>query len=403
MKNRWLIAASAVGIHISIGSVYAWSIFSKPMMEQFGWTLKEVSLTFSIAIYFLGLAAAFLGRFVESYGPRRSGIIAAFFFCSGLILSGIACKFGILWLLYVGYGVLGGIGIGIGYITPISTLIKWFPDRKGLATGIAIMGFGFASVIFRLIAPTILKTYGIPAVFYIFSGIYFVLILGSSLYIAPPVQLDLTGLNAAANESGPLSLTSGQAVRTLRFYYLWMIFFLNITCGIAIISVASPMAQDVAGMSTKAAATLVAVIGIFNGLGRFGWSSISDYIGRPALWLTFFAIQTITFFFLPGLKQPLALEIVLCLIITCYGGGFASMPAFISDIFGPKNVSAILGLILTAWSAAGIVGPIFIAWIRESTGSYEKTFLVFSGMLFVGFLLAFLLTSEIKRNRLRLS
>jgi len=399
MKNRWLIAASAVGIHISIGSVYAWSIFTTPMMTQFGWTLEEVTRTFSIAICFLGLAAAFLGRFVERIGPRRSGMLAAVLFCSGLVLSGIACQHRLLWLLYAGYGVLGGIGIGIGYVTPISTLIKWFPDRKGLATGIAIMGFGFASVIFRLIAPAILNTYGIAAVFYIFSVIYFVLIFGSSLYISPPAHPNSAGqANAAVKNNTPLSLTAGQAVKSIRFYYLWLMFFINITCGIALISVASPMAQDIAGMSKTAAATLVAIIGIFNGLGRFGWSSISDYIGRPALWLIFFAIQTVAFFFLGGLRQPLALEIVLCLIITCYGGGFASMPAFISDIFGPKNVSAILGLILTAWSAAGIAGPILIAWIRETTGSYAKTFSVFSAMLLAGFILASLLRMEFKKR-----
>jgi OFA family oxalate/formate antiporter-like MFS transporter len=180
-------------------------------------------------------------------------------------------------------------------------------------------------------------------------------------------------------------------------------FFINITCGIAIISVASPMAQDTAGMSKEAAATLVAVIGIFNGLGRFGWSTISDYIGRPALWLIFFAIQTVAFFFLGGLRHPLAMEIVLCLIITCYGGGFASMPAFISDIFGPKNVSAILGLILTAWSAAGIAGPILIAWIRQSTGSYERTFSVFSAMLLAGLILAALLKREINKRAYRIN
>ncbi|HML74819.1 MAG TPA: OFA family MFS transporter [Anaerohalosphaeraceae bacterium] len=399
MKNRWLIAASAVGIHISIGSVYAWSIFTRPMMADYGWALEQVNLTFSIAIFFLGLSAAFLGRFVEFYGPRKAGITAAVLFCSGLLLSALACKLGHLGLLYLGYGVLGGIGIGIGYITPISTLIKWFPDKKGLATGIAIMGFGFASVIFRLIAPAILEHLGISAVFYSFAGFYCILIVASALYLAPPPESFCPASGRGSEEM--ISLTPGQAIKTVPFYCLWVMFFINITCGIAVISVASPMTQDIAGLSPEAAATLVAILGLFNGLGRFGWSSLSDVIGRPAVWIVFFIIQLAAFMMISHLDQPVPLQILLCLIITCYGGGFASMPAFITDIFGAKYVSAILGFILTAWSAAGIAGPILISRIRQSTGSYQHIFTIFSAMLIVGLVIAVLLKLTLKTRPIK--
>jgi len=406
MKNRWLIAASAVGIHISIGSVYAWSVVSKPMISEFGWSLKSVSFTFSIAILFLGLAAAFLGHFVEKHGPRKAGTLAAILFGIGMIGAGLAIQLKSLPLLYATYGVLGGMGLGTGYITPVSTLIKWFPDKRGMATGMAIMGFGFAALIAGPVMRVIIDSMGIAAMFYILGVVYFILMICSSQYLAPPPEgwapkgyhESISSGKKVVKEDLAM-LTANEAVKTIRFYYLWLMLFINVTCGIAVISVASPMGQEIAGMTPAVAATMVGLMGLFNELGRFGWSSLSDHLGRPAVWVAFFAIQTIAFFALPSITNALLFQIILFLILTCYGGGFASVPAFISDLFGTKQVSAIHGYILTAWAMAGLVGPMIASWIRETTGDYKKTLFIFAGLFVVALVISLLMILNIKQHR----
>lgn len=405
-KNRWLIAASAVGIHISIGSVYAWSVFTKPIEAKFGWDLTDISLTFSIAILFLGLSAAFLGHFVEKYGPRKAGILSSIFFGIGIAGSGLAINLESLPLLYLFYGVLGGIGLGVGYITPVSTLVKWFPDRRGLATGLAIMGFGFASLISSPIMQSLIESVGIANTFFILGIAYFVVMILSSLYLEPPVEgwapagFKEKVSNGTTKLKQDLSqLTANQAVKTKRFYYLWLMLFINVTCGIAIISAASPLAQESIGLSAVAAAALVGVLGAFNGLGRIGWASISDYIGRPNTYTVFFAIQVIAFPLLPHVSNPLLFQILLALIYTCYGGGFASIPAYIGDLFGTKQLGAIHGYILTAWAAAGLAGPLFASWIRETTGSYSQSLTVFTGLFAVALVVSLLIRLDIKKLR----
>jgi OFA family oxalate/formate antiporter-like MFS transporter len=406
MKNRWLIAASAVGIHISIGSVYAWSVLSKPLMTEFGWSLKEVSLTFSIAIFFLGLSAAFLGHFVEKKGPRKAGTLAACLFGAGLLGAGLAVQLKSLPLLYLTYGVLGGIGIGTGYITPVATLIKWFPDKRGLATGIAIMGFGFAALIAGPVIRVIIDSMGIAAVFYLLGAVYFVLMLVSSQYLAqPPRGWAPAGFHESiASGKRKLQpdlamLTANQAVKTIRFYYLWLMLFINVTCGIAVISVASPMAQEVVRMTPAAAAAMVGVMGLFNGAGRFGWSTLSDRTGRSVIWVLFFIIQTGLFLALPKLTHPLLFQLAIFIILTCYGGGFSCMPAHISDVFGTQQVSAILGYILTAWAMAGIVGPMLASWVRETTGSYAASLYLFSGLFAGGLCVSLLMCVNVGQLR----
>lgn len=405
-KNRWLIAAAAVGIHLSIGSVYAWSVFTKPLMTQFNWGLQEVSFTFSIAIMFLGLSAAFLGHYVERHGPRKAGTLASLFFGVGVAGSGLAVQLESIYLLYLFYGVLGGIGLGVGYITPVSTLVKWFPDRRGLATGLAIMGFGFASLISSPIMARLIDSVGIAATFYILGAIYFVVMYSSAQYLEPPAQGWLPKGYKEKLDSGkkkPLAdlsqLTANEAVKTIRFYWLWIMLFINITCGIAIISVASPMAQEIAGMSPMAAATMVGLMGLFNGLGRIGWASLSDYIGRPNTYTLFFVIQVVAFFLLPSVTQALLFQLVVYLILTCYGGGFASIPAYIGDLFGTKQLGAIHGYILTAWAAAGLVGPIFATWVREITQSYTETLYIFAGMFVVALVVSLLIRLDIRKLR----
>ncbi|MGJ9382795.1 L-lactate MFS transporter [Salipaludibacillus sp. CF4.18] len=400
-KNRWLIALAAVGIHISIGSVYAWSVFTNPLAEQFGWSLSEISLTFSIAIAFLGLSAAFMGHFVEKYGPRISGLVAATFFGIGIVGAGFAVDIGSLWLLYLTYGALGGIGLGIGYITPVSTLVKWFPDRRGLATGLAIMGFGFAAMIASPIMASLINSVGISNTFYILGISYFIIMIGSSLYLERPPEGYMEGA-AVANKKTQADLsqlTANEAVKTKRFWFLWTMLFINVTCGIAILAVASPMAQEIAGLSAVAAATMVGIMGFFNGAGRLAWASISDYIGRPNVYTTFFVLQIGAFFMLPSISHAIAFQVVLFLIITCYGGGFASIPAYIGDLFGTKQLGAIHGYILTAWALAGLVGPIVAARVREVTESYAATLYIFGGMFIVALVVSLIIRMDIKQLR----
>ncbi len=404
-KNRWLIAASAVGIHISIGSVYAWSVFTKPIVSEFGWELTEVSFTFSLAILFLGLSAAFLGHFVEKYGPRKAGILAAVFFGAGITGSGLAIQMESLMLLYIFYGVLGGIGLGVGYIAPVSTLVKWFPDRRGLATGLAIMGFGFAALISSPIMQSLINSVGIAGTFYILGISYFIIMIAASLYLAPPKEgwvpkgFEGKGDGKGEGREDLSQLTANEAVKTKRFYFLWIMLFINVTCGIAIISAASPLAQESIGLTAAAAAALVGVLGAFNGLGRIGWASISDYIGRPNTYTLFFLIQIIAFPLVTMVDNPLLFQIILAIIYTCYGGGFASIPAYIGDLFGTKQLGAIHGYILTAWAAAGLAGPMFASWVRETTGSYSQSLYVFTGLFAAALTVSLLIRLDIKRLR----
>ncbi|MFG6113898.1 OFA family MFS transporter [Halobacillus sp. MO56] len=403
VKNRWLIALCAVGIHISIGSVYAWSNFTTPLGEKFGWSSSQVQFTFSLAILFLGLSAAFLGWFVEKYGPRVAGITAAIFFGIGVAGSGFAVQMGSLWLLYIFYGVLGGVGLGVGYIAPVSTLVKWFPDRRGLATGMAIMGFGFAAAIASPVMDFLISAVGIAMTFYILGVSYFIIMILSSLYIERPPEgwkpEGFEGDTGEDNKKDLAYLSAKEAIKTKRFYYLWIMLFINVTCGIAVISAAKPLAVESVGMSTAAAATLVGVMGIFNGGGRIGWASLSDYIGRGNTYLIFFILQIALFILLPWTTVTALFVIFLAVIYTCYGGGFSTLPAFIGDLFGTKELGAIHGFLLTAWAAAGLVGPVFAAWMKDTTGSYESSLLYFAGFFVIALIVSILTKIDIRKKR----
>ncbi|WP_309382444.1 L-lactate MFS transporter [Cerasicoccus frondis] len=407
IKNRWLIAASTMGVHVSIGSVYAYSVFKKPLLEAVGWQPSQTAWSFSIAILVLGLSASFLGVKVEKMGPRLSGQIAAVFYGLGLILAGVAVQQAQIWMFYLGYGVIAGIGLGIGYICPVSTLVKWFPDRRGLATGLAVMGFGFGALFASKIFVLLIHSFGIPATF-IGAGItYFVIMMASSRYLAPPPEgWAPAGMDSASQSKkkkvvreDPVQLTAKEALRTRRFYFLWSMLFINITCGIAVISTASPMSQQIAGLSPEAAATMVGLMGLFNGLGRIGWSALSDYLGRAGVFGIFCVLQFGIFFALPQISQPILFQAAVCVIISCYGGGFALMPAFIGDVFGVKQLSAILGNLLTAWAAAGVVGPMLSAFVYEKTQSYAISLYIFGGAFVVGLVLSVVMALESKRLR----
>ena len=396
-KNRWLIALSAMGIHICIGSVYAWSVLTKPIMESMGFTLKETTWTFSLAILFLGLSAGFLGSFVQKIGPRRSGLISTTFFGLGMFGTALALYLYSLPLLYLFYGVIGGIGLGTGYITPVSTLVKWFPDNRGFATGLAIMGFGFASMIAGPTMQLLVQHFGLVTNFIILGCVYMVIMAASSSYLAPPKPGEVPGLDralkAADEKNAPVyadsmpQFTAKKAMKTWQLYTIWWLFFTNITCGIALLSVASPMAQEVVHMSPMAAASMVGIIGFMNGAGRIAWATVSDYIGRSNTYVLFFFIEVLAFFKLSSVTGAFSFQVLVLLIITCYGGGFSCMPAYLSDLFGTRELSAIHGRILTAWGAAGVAGPLLLSWIRETTNSYAATLVFFSGCFVLALLI----------------
>lgn len=393
-KNKWLIVLSAIGIHICIGSVYAWSVLTKPIMQAMGFTLQETTWTFSIAILFLGLSAGFLGSYVEKHGPRRSGLVSTVFFGIGMLGTAFALSQHSLLLMYLFYGVIGGIGLGTGYITPVSTLVKWFPNNRGLATGLAIMGFGFASLIAGPVMQLLIAKYGLINNFIILGCVYMVIMTASSLYLEPPKVPAVTEVKAklaSLPENNQAQYTVNEAMKTWHFYALWWIFFTNITCGIGLLAVASPMAQEVIQMTPLAAASMVGIIGLLNGLGRIVWSTISDYIGRRNTYIMFFLLEIVAFYMLASVTDSFLFQVLIFLIITCYGGGFSCMPAYLSDLFGTKQLSAIHGRILTAWGLAGIAGPLLLSWIKETTNSYSITLYFFSGCFVISLLIAVIL------------
>jgi MFS transporter, OFA family, oxalate/formate antiporter len=395
-KNRWLIVLAAIGIHISIGSVYAWSVLTKPIMQAMGFSLKEVTWTFSLAILFLGTSAGFLGTYVEKYGPRRSGLVSMLFFVSGLLGTALALSWHSLPLLYLAYGVIGGIGLGTGYITPVSTLVKWFPNNRGLATGLAIMGFGFASLIAGPLMQLLIAKFGLIENFVILGCVYAVVMTCSALYLEPPKQAAASGGKGSfkAVQQQDRQFSVHEAMHTWQFYALWWVFFTNITCGIGLLAVASPMAQEIIGMSPVAAASMVGIIGLLNGGGRIVWSTLSDYLGRPNTYIAFFVIEIAAFYLLADVTDSLLFQLLIFVIITCYGGGFSCMPAYLSDLFGTKQLSAIHGRILTAWGLAGIAGPLLLSVIYEHTHSYSFTLYFFSGCFIVSLLLALVLKAK---------
>ncbi|MDB9894426.1 OFA family MFS transporter [Reinekea sp.] len=416
MKNRWLIAASAVGVHASIGSVYAFSVFKKPLGQLIDTaTNNEIAMTFSLAIFFLGMAAAIMGHFVERHGPRKAGMLAASFFGGGMLIAGLGAYIQNLYVIWLGYGVLGGIGLGIGYITPVSTLVKWFPDRRGLATGLAIMGFGFGAMIGAPVFNYIIETFtvaggGIAYTWFIMGLVYLVVMFASASYLERPPQGWLPAGMQAAVDAGERTVTqdlsqlmANEAIKKAPFYGLWIMMFINISCGLGVIYSASPLAQETMGLTATQAATMVGLMSLFNGLGRIGWASFSDVIGRGNTYMAFFLIQIVAFILLPNLTSLVAFQIVVFTILSCYGGGFATLPAFIGDLFGTKELGAIHGYILTAWAFAGLAGPQINAYLHTVTGSYEATLYIFSGAFVVALGVSIAMILYIKRARAELN
>ncbi|MDT0651563.1 L-lactate MFS transporter [Autumnicola edwardsiae] len=404
-KNRWLIALSAIAIHISIGAAYAYSVYTIPLGETMGWSVSSVTIAFTVMMTLGGASAAVFGRFVERNGPRKSAMLAAVLFGLGQAGSGFAVSIDSLTLFILSYGLLSGIGLGIGYISPVSTLVKWFPDRRGLATGMAVLGFGSGALITAPVAASLMESVGITTTFYILGGSYFLLMTAGALYIAPPPAGWLPkGMkeNVASGKEKirDLSqLTARESVKTKHFWMLWTIMLINTSAGIMMISVASPMAQSIGGMTAGAAAVMVGIMGIFNGAGRIGWAAASDYLSRPVVFIIFFIIQLVAFITLPVIGSAILFQILIFLVVSCYGGGFSNLPAFIADLFGTKELGAIHGYLLTTWSLGGLIGPTLVSQIYAATGSYIPVFYVFIGLIIVALVISIMLKANIRGVR----
>ncbi|HEP1533294.1 OFA family MFS transporter [Streptococcus pyogenes] len=389
--NRYIIATAGILLHLMLGSTYAWSVYRNPILQETGWDQAPVAFAFSLAIFCLGLSAAFMGNLVEQYGPRLTGTVSAILYASGNTLTGLAIDRKEIWLLYIGYGVIGGLGLGAGYITPISTIIKWFPDKRGMATGFAIMGFGFASLLTSPIAQWLIETEGLVATFYLLGLIYLIVMLFASQLIIKPTAAEIAILDKKRLQNNSYlieGMTAKEALKTKSFYCLWVILFINITCGLGLISVVAPMAQDLTGMSPEMSAIVVGAMGIFNGFGRLVWASLSDYIGRRVTVILLFLVSIIMTISLIFAHSSLIFMISIATLMTCYGAGFSLIPPYLSDLFGAKELATLHGYILTAWAIAALTGPMLLSITVEWTHNYLLTLCVFIVLYILGLMVA---------------
>jgi OFA family oxalate/formate antiporter-like MFS transporter len=376
IPNRWLIAVAAVVMQICLGAVYGWSVFVHPLMDLNHWTLTEVSLTFTIAIAMLGVGTVIGGLWQDRVGPRIVASVAGILYGLGFLVSAWAVSQGWLMGLYAGYGVLSGVGMGMGYICPVATITKWFPDRRGLMTGVAVMGYGAGALVMSPIAAREIISAGLPATFATFGIAYLILVVATAQFYAnPPVGWKPEGWEpntAVSRAASTRDYTVREAMSTWRFWLLWAMLFLSVSAGIMIISQASPMAQQIVGLSPVAASGIVGVISIFNALGRVFWAWVSDFLGRANVYFLLYLLYVITFFLLPHADSRIAFTTDVAIIGLCYGGGFGVMPSFTADFFGSRYMGGIYGWILLAWGAGAIPSPILIARVRQTTGTYAE-------------------------------
>jgi len=453
--NRWLVPPAALAIHLCIGMSYGFSVFWLPLSRAIGitapvtckglslldalttttcdWQVNDVKTTFTLFFVFLGSAAAVFGAWVEREGPRRTGMAAAMCWSLGFVISAMGIVTHQLWLIWLGSGAIGGIGLGLGYIAPVSTLIKWFPDRRGMATGMAIMGFGGGAMIGAPLADQLMNAFRSPAdlgvwqTFAALGAIHLVFMLGGALgFRVPPSGWIPTGWNPPA--ARPMVTAQHvhlkDAHKTRQFWLIWWVLCLNVSAGIGVLAMASPMLQEIFGgkligavdvgfaqlddSQKKAVATIGAgftgLLSLFNIVGRFFWASLSDRLGRKLTYTTFFALGLTLYALAPASARAgviAAFVAIMCIILSMYGGGFATVPAYLADIFGTQFVSAIHGRILTAWSAAAILGPTVVTYLRQvqldagvpSDRAYDRTMYILSGFLVVGLIVNQLIRS----------
>ncbi|MEV5695639.1 OFA family MFS transporter [Micromonospora globbae] len=420
--SRWLIPPAALAIHLCIGQVYATSVYKNSLIAHFDTSQTAIGVIFSIAIVMLGLSAAVAGTWVEANGPRKAMFVSACFWAAGFLVGAVGIATGQLWLLYLGYGLLGGIGLGIGYISPVSTLIKWFPDRPGLATGLAIMGFGGGAMVASPLSRQLLSLYDAgydpadagstasgAALVWLFVtlgvGYFLVMMFGVVNVRVPGPGWRPAGFDPARVAAKPLvttaNVSASNALRTRSFWLLWVVLFCNVTAGIGILEQASPMIQDffrdggVSSVSVAAAGGFVGLLSLFNMAGRFAWSSTSDVIGRKPIYLVYLGVGMVLYALLAlvGHAATALFVLLACVILSFYGGGFATVPAYLRDLFGTYQVGAIHGRLLTAWSAAGVAGPLIVNGFLDAQGepgtltaaAYRPALFTMVAVLAVGF------------------
>ena len=401
--NRWIIAVAGVILQVALGAVYAWSVFRTPLVKGFGWSIPEVTLTFTIAIFTLGIAAFIGGLWMRVSGPRIVGITGGILYGLGVFLASFS-NHG-LWVLYLTYGLIGGAGIGLGYIVPIATLVKWFPDKRGFITGIAVAGFGAGALVTAPIATRLITRVGVLETFAILGIAYFVLVVGASFWMVnPPANYRPSGMPPATGSAvAAQNYDLGSALRTWQWYALWALLFLNVTAGISILSQAAPMAQEITGVSATTAAGLVGIISIANGSGRFLWAWLSDFAGRRWVFLAMFLLQAVLFFLLPSVSGFGLFTLIAFVILLCYGGGFGTMPAFCADYFGSREVGSIYGLMLTAWGCGSVLGPTLMASIRQNTGHYSDALRIISAIMLLSSAIPFVVHPPSQRSGRRIT
>ncbi len=392
LPNRWGIVVAAVIMQLALGAIYAWSVFVKPLEKAHGWNDTQVTLTFTIAIFMLGIGATIGGFLMDRYGPRFVGTLAGVCYGLGVLCAGFSGDS--LFVLYLTYGIFGGLGMGLGYIVPVATLVKWFPDKRGLVTGLAVCGFGGGALLLAPIATALINSVGVGQTFIIVGIAYLIMVLGAAqFYSNPPAGYAPAGWTASAKQAAQRAtrdFSPGEALTRWQWYALWAILALNVSAGIMLISQASPMAQDITGASVAVAAGLVSAISIFNFLGRISWAWLSDLIGRRQVFMVMFGLQVVLFLLLAITTNFIVFSVLAVIVALCYGGGFGTMPAFTADYFGAKKAGSIYGVMLTAWGVGGIIGPILIARVKDLTGDYTVALYIIAAVMLVSFLLPLL-------------
>lgn len=388
-------------MQIALGAVYAWSVFRTPLATQFGWTIAEVTLTFTISIFVLGVAAFFGGLWLNRKGPRVVAITGGVLYGLGVFLASFSANK--LWWLYLSYGLIGGLGLGLSYIVPVAVLVKWFPDRRGLISGIAVGGFGAGALITAPVATYLIRSVGVLDTFAYLGAAYLIVTVVTGVFMQnPPEGWRPAGwapraAQVAQRAGGDYTLSG--ALRTWQWYALWLLLFLNTFAGISVISQEAPLFQELVGVSVVVAASMVGVASIGNAVGRVFWAWVSDLITRRATFLVMFLLQVLLFWLLARAHMVAWTTVLTFIVLMCYGGGFGTMPAFAADYFGSKNVGPIYGLMLTAWGTASAVGPLLIAYLRQSTGSYYRPLHVIAVVMAISAVLPLLMFAPKQRPR----
>ena len=387
-SRRWGIAAAGFLMQMALGAVYAWSVFKAPLTKQFHWSTPDVTVTFTICIFVLGIAAFIGGLWLTKTGPKTVALTGGFLYGLGVFLASFSADK--LWWLYLSYGVIGGIGLGFGYIVPVAVLVKWFPDRRGLITGIAVGGFGAGALVTAPLATRLIQSVGVLQTFAWLGAGYLVVTMGTGFFMQnPPDGWKPEGWAPSALQSSQRAAadyTLAGALKTWQWWALWLLLFLNTSAGISLISQESPIFQELTKASAIVAAGMVGIVSIGNAVGRIFWAWISDALTRRWTFALMFLVQIALFWFLPGLVSVAVVTTVSFVILMCYGGGFGTMPAFAADYFGSKNVGPIYGLMLTAWGCASAFGPLLIANLRQSSGTYGGGLHIIAGIMAISIL-----------------